>query len=67
MPWVLPVGWDGKEASCCELSMTLKLAEAINVPQGYPVWTGLGCPCKLEAESWGHSWQGSEKGSAWEL
>lgn len=27
---------------------------------------GWDAPCKLEADSWGHTWQGSEKGSAWE-
>lgn len=51
MLWVHLVRWDGTEASYCELTMILKLAEAINVPQVCSVWTGLGCSCKLEADS----------------
>lgn len=35
MLWVLPLRWGGTEAPFCELRMTLKLAEATSVLQGY--------------------------------
>lgn len=42
--------WDSTDTSHCELSMILKL-RGDKCFSGYPVWPGLPCPCKLEADS----------------